>query len=232
MSLPQRLDAVFLDIGGPIYDDENFVDAVVLALDELLAEQTHGPVDRAAVRGIYQRIRVEQAGSFRTALAVEILGDVALRDELQARTERHWRHPAGTMYAEVPAFLASMHGGATVGVLANQPAGVVDDLRRDGVDELIDVWGISGIVGHEKPSRELFYWALSQAGTTAERAVHIGNRLDNDVRPAAALGFGTVWLLRGDAPPEPTEQQLAEPDLVVDDLTGLAEVLLGRVGSR
>lgn len=232
MPLPPQLDAVFLDIGGPIYDDENFVGAVVLALDDLLARQSGAPVDRAAVRTIYQRIRVEQGGSFRTALATEILGDVTLRDELQRRTERYWHHPAGTMYQEVPAFLAELHGAVTVGVLANQPAGVAGDLRRDGVAELIDVWGISAIVGHEKPSRELFDWALDQAGTTADRAVHIGNRLDNDVRPAAALGLGTVWVLRGDAPPEPTLSQRAEADLVVDDLTGLADVLLERAGRR
>lgn len=232
MVLPQQLEAVFLDIGGPIYDDENFVGAVVHALDDLLARQSAGPVDRAAVRAIYQRIRVEQRGSFRTALATEILGDATLRDELQRRTEQYWRHPAGTMYPEVPAFLAGLHGALTVGVLANQPAGVADDLRRDGVAELIDVWGISAIVGHEKPSRELFDWALDQAGTTADRAVHVGNRLDNDVRPAAALGLGTVWVLRGDAPPEPTNSQLAEPDLVVDDLTGLADMLLVRAGCR
>jgi putative hydrolase of the HAD superfamily len=61
--------------------------------------------------------------------------------------------------------------------------------------------------------------------------VHIGNRLDTDVRPAAALGLGTVWVLRGEAPDSPTAEQLAEPDLAVPDLTGLAGVLLPRIPS-
>lgn len=226
MTLPTELDAVFIDVGGPIYHDDTFVDAVTLALDDILADRAQPPVDRTRVRMIYDRIRVDQGGSFRTALATEVLGDVSLRGELHARTEPYWRHPVGSLYPDVLPFLESLKGVVQVGVLANQEASVIEALQRDGVGGLIDIWGVSAVVGHEKPSRELFDWCLEQAGTTAERAVHIGNRLDNDVRPAAALGLGTVWVLRGDAPDEPTEAQRAEPDLTVTDLVGLGDALL------
>ena len=42
---------------------------------------------------------------------------------------------------------------------------------------------------------------VAECGTTPEHTVHIGNRLDTDVRPAKALGIGTIWVLRGEAPP-------------------------------
>jgi hypothetical protein len=35
-----------------------------------------------------------------------------------------------------------------------------------------------------------------------------------------------VWVLRGEAPDEPSPEQLAEPDLAVRDLIGLADALL------
>jgi hypothetical protein len=38
VTLPRELRAVFLDVGGPIYDDANYVAAVIRALDELGAE--------------------------------------------------------------------------------------------------------------------------------------------------------------------------------------------------
>lgn len=227
MALPEQLEAVFIDVGGPIYPDETFVDAVTHALDDIRAEQGQPPADRQQVRAVYDRIRREQNGSFRTALATEVLGDKALRGELHARTEPYWRHPAGSMYRDVLPLLRALHGRVRVGVLANQEASVIDALRRDGLGELIDVWGVSAVVGHEKPSRELFDWSLAEAGTSADRAVHIGNRLDNDVRPAKTLGLSTVWVLRGDAPDAPTAQQRAEADLVVDNLDGLADRLLG-----
>jgi putative hydrolase of the HAD superfamily len=224
--LPLGLRAVFLDVGGPIYDDENFVSAVTAALDEIRASQGRQPVDRAAFRAIYDRVRVAQGGSLRTALASELLGDADLRSELHERTRSHWVHPRGTMYDDVLPFLESVHGHLVVGVLANQERAVIDALRRDGVGDYIDVWGVSAVVGHEKPSPEFFAWALAEAGVAAEEAVHVGNRLDTDVRPAKRLGLGTVWVLRGEAPDDPTPEQLAEPDLAVPDLRGLADVLL------
>jgi FMN phosphatase YigB (HAD superfamily) len=226
MTLPRGLRAVFLDVGGPLYDDANYVAAVVRALDELRAGQGRGPVDRAEVMRIYDTVRARQGGSLRTALAAELLGDPGLRGALHERTRRHWVHPPGTLYPDVLPLLRVLSGRVVVGVLANQEATVVDALTRDGVSPFIDVWGVSALVGYEKPSPELFTWCLEQAGCSPAEAVHVGNRLDTDVRPAASLGLGTVWVLRGEAPDHPTPQQLAEPDVAVPDLTGLAEVLL------
>jgi FMN phosphatase YigB (HAD superfamily) len=225
MTLPREVRAVFFDVGGPIYDDANYVAAVVRALDELRAEQGRGPVDRGAVNRVYDAVRARQGGSLRTALATDLLGDAGLRAELHERTRRHWTHPPGTLYPDVLPLLRALAGRVAI----------VDALTRDGVAPFVDVWGVSAIVGYEKPSRELFTWCLEQAGCAPGQAVHIGNRLDTDVRPAAALGLGTVWVLRGEAPDEPTAEQLAEPDLAVPDLTGLADVLLPltvRAGAR
>jgi FMN phosphatase YigB (HAD superfamily) len=226
------LKAVFCDVGGPIYDDENFVDAVLTALDELRLADGRPPVERAEFRVIYDNSRAAQGGSMRAALAEEFLGDRARRAELHELTKEYWVHPVGTMYADVLPFLRSIDGRVRFGVLANQEAGVVQALERDGVAPFVDVWGISALVGHEKPSPEFFHWALDQAGVAPDEAVHIGNRLDTDVRPAQALGLGTVWVLRGEAPDDPTDTQLAEPDIVVHTLDGLAPRLFDLIESR
>ena len=110
--------------------------------------------------------------------------------ELHERTRRHWVHPPGTLYPDVLPLLRALAGKVAIGVLANQEATVVDALTRDGVAPFVDVWGVSALVGYEKPSPDLFRWCLAQAGCAPEQAVHVGNRLDTDVRPAAALGQG------------------------------------------
>ena len=226
MTLRTGVRAVFFDVGGPIYDDENYVKALLRALDDMRMVRGNPPVDRAQFRRIYNEIRDRQGGSLRTALAVELLGSTELRAELHDRTRTYWAHPEGTMYSDVAPLMAKLHGKVTIGLLANQEASVVDALHRDGLGQLIDVWGVSAIVGHEKPSSSLFGWALNEAGAEPWNAVHVGNRLDTDVRPAKALGLGTVWVTRGEAPERPTPGQLAEPDLVVPDLTTLADELL------
>lgn len=221
----RRPKAVFIDVGGPLYTDENFLAAAVTALDELRAEGGDGPVDRAAARALYDAFRNGRESSLRGALAERFLGSASRRGELHERTRAHWHHPAGTLYPDALPFLAAVSRHATVGVLANQEAGVIDALRRDGAGEFVSVWGVSAIVGHEKPSPELFAWCLDEAGARADEAVHIGNRFDNDVAPAHALGLGTVWVLRGEAPDEAPPAQAAVADLVVPDLSGLADVL-------
>lgn len=228
MALPSDPRAVFFDVGGPIYSDENFVAAVLAALDELRAERDQPPADRARFREIYDAVRTRQGGSLRGSLAAEFLGGTEHRGTLHDRTRAHWTHPPGTAYADVLPELRALSGRVVVGVLANQEAAVVDALRRDGLADFVDVWGVSAIVGHEKPDPALFRWALDAAGTDAEHAVHVGNRLDTDVRPAMALGLGAVWVTRGEAPDTPSGEQLAEPDLVVPGLAGLAGTLLGR----
>ncbi len=226
-----ELRAVFCDVGGPIYDDENFVAAVLTALDELRAEAGAAPVDRVEFRRLYDDSRAAQGASLRGALAERFLGDRGRRGELHDRTRTHWVHPAGTMYDDVLPFLRALDGRVRVGILANQEESVIRALERDGVAPFIDVWGVSAVVGHEKPSPELFHWALDRAGVLPEEAVHIGNRLDTDVRPAKALGLRTVWVLRGEAPDHPTPDQLAEPDLAVARLDGLAPRLFDLFGS-
>ena len=227
-----ELAAVFCDVGGPIYDDENFVRAVLTALDELRAADGNPPVERERFRELYDRSRDAQGGSLRGALAEAFLGDRARRDELHLRTKAHWVHPAGTIYDDVLPFLRALGGRVKFGVLANQEEGVIRALERDGVAPFVDVWGVSAVVGFEKPSPELFEWCLAEAGVRAEQAVHVGNRLDTDVRPAKALGLATVWVLRGEAPDHPTPEQLAEPDLAVRTLEGLAPRLFELIESR
>jgi putative hydrolase of the HAD superfamily len=215
---------VFFDIGGPLYDDENFVRAVLTALDELRGERGLPPADRTRFRQIYDEVRARQRGSLRRALAAEFLGGAEHRDLLHERTGGYWTHPAGSLLPDVLPCLRALHGRVRTGVVANQEASVVDALRRDGAADLVDVWAVSGIVGLEKPDPGLFGWALREAGVTAGQAVHVGNRLDTDVRPARALGLGTVWVLRGEAPPHPTPEQLAEPDAVVTGLDAVPDV--------
>jgi putative hydrolase of the HAD superfamily len=221
----QPIRAVFCDVGGPIYSDEDFLAALRRALDELRAGLGWPSVQETALRSLYDDFRNGRGGSLRTAVAAEFLGNPDRRAELSALTERQWRHPASSLYDDARQLLGGLAGRVRLGVLANQPASVVGELARDGLAGLIDVWGVSALVGYEKPEPTLFGWALREAGVEPGAALHIGNRLDTDIRPARAAGLRTVWLLRGEAPDRPSAAQRAEADLVLDHLGGLAELL-------
>ena len=225
--VPGQKKAVFIDVGGPIYPDDNFLHAAHLAINEIRSSRSEEPVTYSTVREVFDRVRNRSEGSLRGTLADEFLGHPGDRDLLHDTIAPLWVHPEGTLYPDVLGFLRSLHGQVTIGVLANQETATVEALRRDEVAPFIDVWGISAAVGVEKPSPEFFLWALQQAAVEPEHAVHIGNRFTNDVLPAHSLGLKTVWLLRGEAPDDPPSHQRELADIVVDTLEGLGPRVLG-----
>ncbi len=125
---------------------------------------------------------------------------------------RYWSYPATALYPDVVPTLTELRTSYRLGVLANQPSDVRAAMRRDGLEPFFEAWAISDDLGVSKPDPRLFALALDLAGAEPGRAVMVGDRLDYDVRPAKSAGMRAVWMLRGEAPDEPTAAQLAEAD--------------------
>jgi HAD superfamily hydrolase (TIGR01509 family) len=213
--MTEHLEIVFLDVGGPIYDDFWYGRALLKALRELGAE-----VAEADFWDELDRCRSAQAG-MTGPLTRRFLGPDADSKAVAALAKEHWRYPPEALYADVLPTLEKLARTHRVGVLANQPEATRTALERDGIAPFIDVWVVSDEVGLAKPDPEIFAYAVRRAGCRPEQAVFVGNRLDNDIRPASATGLRTVWILRGEAPANPTDEQLAEPDAVIADLAEL-----------
>lgn len=63
------------------------------------------------------------------------------------------------------------------------------------------------------------------AGCRPEHAVMIGDRLDNDVRPAKAPGMKTIRVRRGTAAHAAPSCDEEMPDHTVDDLSKLLNIV-------
>jgi len=216
-----HLEVVFLDVGGVMYDDSIYSGALFQALGDLGAEVSEEEFARE-----YEACRAAQEGSFRRRLAAAFLGPGRdVEEAFRTRASRYWTYPPGSLEADVVACLEELRGRYRLGIIANQPSAVRRAMTRDGIDGYFDVWGISDDMGVEKPDPRLFLRALEAAGTEPSRAAMVGDRLDYDVRPAKRAGMRTVWVLRGEAPAEPTPEQLAEPDATVRTLDRLPDAL-------
>ena len=77
----------------------------------------------------------------------------------------------------------------------------------------------------EKPSSELFLRALERAGCEAHEAVMVGDRPDNDIAPAKALGMKTVRITQGLGGLMPVTDDTMRADATVSALTELLSVL-------
>jgi putative hydrolase of the HAD superfamily len=214
------LDVVFLDVGGPLYSDAPYYGSILQALREMGAE-----VDEEAYAREYERCRRAQDGSFRIRLARTFLGPGADLQEVARRAARHWAYPPESLQPDVVETLEKLEGRYRLGVIANQLRAVRDAMRRDGIDRFFEVWAVSEELGVEKPDPRIYEHALELAHAPPERCAMAGDRLDYDIRPAKRLGMRTVWVLRGEAPAKPTNDQLAEPDAAVRTLAELPAVL-------
>jgi FMN phosphatase YigB (HAD superfamily) len=111
--------------------------------------------------------------------------------------------------------------GYRVSVAANQPASRADELRALGIGPA--VLAMSDAIGVAKPDPAFFSRALELMGDPQPGDVaYVGDRIDNDVLPAAAAGIRAVWLRRG---PWGVIQRAdgARPALTVDTLDELVQ---------
>ena len=214
---------VFLDIGGVLYDDRVYADALRRALREAGAV-----FDDEEYEVEYAACRSAQNGSFRRRLATRFLGPDADVEALERLAWKHWAYPPGVLFDDVvPALDALRDAGYGLGVIANQPTQVRSALDRDGLVPFFQVWGVSEDLGLQKRDPALFVHAVRTAGVRPSETVMVGDRLDYDILPAKEAGMRTVWVVRGEAPNDPTPEQLAVPDVAVEDLTGIAAVIAG-----
>ena len=103
---------------------------------------------------------------------------------------------AGDLYPDaVPCLDALRERGYRIGVAANQPEGAVETLARLGVRA--DFVGSSGAWRSWKPSPLFFARVAEVAECPPERIAYVGDRVDNDVVPAATAGMVAVFVRRG-----------------------------------
>jgi FMN phosphatase YigB (HAD superfamily) len=84
--------------------------------------------------------------------------------------------------------------GLMVGLAGNQSAALEYWARTTRLPA--DIVG-SSRWGVRKPSRAFFERVVHEAGATPAEVAYVGNRLDNDVAPAAAAGLVAVHIRRG-----------------------------------
>lgn len=108
-----------------------------------------------------------------------------------------WLKELEKLYPESKEVLQALHGRYKLGIIANQSAGTEERLVQFGIRDYFDVVVASAEAGVAKPDKRIFELALSQAGCSAREACMVGDRLDNDIVPAAEMGMSTVWVRQG-----------------------------------
>jgi FMN phosphatase YigB (HAD superfamily) len=201
--MASRLKAVFFDVGETIVDEERWWRQVADAVGV-------GPHVIWAALGVTIERGEEHFGLWRH-LGLE--RPVAWDDVVYSRDD---------LYPDaIPCLEAVRALGLQVGLAGNQNIGLEDWARSAGLP--VDVVTGSASLGVRKPDPAFFAGIVEACGCLPAEVAYVGDRADNDVRPAAAAGLVAIHLRRG--PWGRLQRTPAEAALAIDDLASLPEAL-------
>ncbi|HSF85332.1 MAG TPA: HAD-IA family hydrolase [Acidimicrobiia bacterium] len=95
----------------------------------------------------------------------------------------------------VPVLRSLIDAGFAAGIVGNQPETIEPFLV--GLDLELALVGSSQRWGVEKPDPAFFERICSELGLQPDEVAYVGDRLDNDILPAAAAGLRAVLVVRG-----------------------------------
>ena len=136
-----------------------------------------------------------------------------------------WRSDLEQLYPAVPTLLQQLSRRYSLGIIANQNAGLEARLEQWEIQSYFDVVISSHEIGASKPEPAIFAAALTAAKCSPEKACMIGDRLDNDILPAQQLGMRTIWVRQGlGGSGNPTLLERA-PDAIIERIDALPAAL-------
>ncbi|ADG89425.1 HAD family hydrolase [Thermobispora bispora] len=181
-----RIEAVFFDVGETLVDEthEYGTWADWLGVPRHTFSAVFGAV--LARGGDYREVFQHFRPGF----------DLTEERERRARAGQPETFGEENLYPDARPCLAELKAmGLRVGVAGNQTARAERILRS--LDLPVDVIGTSDGWGVEKPDRRFFERVVAEAGCPPQAVLYVGDRIDNDIRPALEVGLRTALVRRG-----------------------------------
>jgi HAD superfamily hydrolase (TIGR01549 family) len=203
---------LFFDLGNTLINEERAWERrsqrLISSLERYGRRRTIEEVSAA-----FREASEEFAPRLITRAIEKLIDDLEYRKLILA--EARYDKELETPYQGAKQTLRALSSRYRIGVIANQPAGTEERLTKWGLMPLISICLSSAEVGLEKPDPAIFQLALSQSGCEPEEAVMIGDRIDNDIRPARLLGWKTIRIAQGFARFQSPRDGLDEADITL-----------------
>ena len=241
---------IFFDIGNVILNDDPAMAFFYHEIYQAILQNGRYVTVDEVLTAREQSILVGHNGKHYEAVMKQFMGDHTWQ-----KVDRRIRRTLADNWAKLsplmPDVVPVIHKVAKkfkLGIIANQPREVVGILENLGLLKYFQIQGISQVVGKNKPNPEFFQWALSQAECKPGEAIMIGDRVDNDVKPAHSIGMKTIWLplqldkkgykpktdferqyfqslQRASASRMPPQDESETPDFIAEDFEAITSVI-------
>ena len=228
---PDRFDLLTFDCYGTLVDWEA---GIIAAVEPICAAHGTAPSDGAVLAAFGEAEHMVQAERYRTYREVLALTLDRMGPSLGFRPSSAECDAFAASVGEWPPFpdtvdaLRRLGARYRLGIVSN----VDDDLFARSSKRLgtgFDWVVTAQQVRHYKPDTAHFEEMVRRSGVARERTLHVAQSLFHDIAPASSLGYATVHVNRpsrggGNGTTPPAQ---ARPDVEVNDMAAVAELLLG-----
>jgi len=206
------MKVLFFDVGYTLVNE----DAVWEKRCQEQAETQEAKKLGLSARDIYYEIEnasISRKPQFRTLL-----------DKYNFKEVAPYRTELEKLYEEAPVIIKALSQKYELGIIANQLDGLKERLQAFGLQKyfkyIISSWDVQLM----KPDIRIFEHALDKANCRPQEACMIGDRLDNDILPAKALGMKTVWIKQGFGALQKPLSKSEESDYTINNLAELLKI--------
>lgn len=203
----EHIQWIFFDVGSTLVDESKVYEERMKMVAET-ANVSYEYVYRTAL-GFYKE---NKKGDLETMKLLEVDKPI-------------WRHEYEMLYCDTEVFLKELSEKYHIGVIANQSLGTEKRLKAFGILQYINLVIASAEEGVAKPDRRIFEIALDRAGCRPQQAVMVGDRIDNDIIPAKALGMKTIWIKQGFGKYWKKSSEREQADYEVHNLSEILDIV-------
>lgn len=198
---------VFFDVGSTLVDESKVYEERIKTIAET-AKVSYEYVYQTALEFYKQNKK----------------GDLETIKLLNVKTPK-WRFEDEVLYHEAEECLRKLSEKYNIGIIANQELGTEKRLKDFGILQYIDLVIASAEEGVAKPDKRIFEVALHRANCKPQYAVMVGDRIDNDIIPAKALGMKTIWIKQGFGKYWNKSTEREQADYEVNNLSEILEII-------
>lgn len=203
---------IFFDVGYTLVNEDKVWQKRCEEQAELCAKDGQNITSEAIFSEIFESSR-SYLPQYRT-----------VQKKLNFKMTAPYRHELEEIYPCVPSLLSDLSKNYKLGIIANQTDGLIERLKAYGISDMFSVVISSWDEGIMKPDPRLFEIAVERSGFFANECVMVGDRLDNDIKPAKMLGMKTVRVLQGFGKVQKPLDESFIPDVTVSGIFDLEKI--------
>ena len=202
------IKAVFLDAGNTLFTEHKLRADIYADIAGEFGGTIDGNLAKKAMAMAFEELPQSIDGAFRFSLAwfvhfnAKVFGGLKVAenqlDAAHTRTVEIFENPATyRVFEEIPDLLDQLHAlDLQIGIVSNWSEGLPELCKGLGIADKVDFIIASADVCAEKPDEAIYARALFRSGLSAEEVLHVGDRMDRDVRGALSAGIRAVYLDR------------------------------------